>query len=59
MVHRNRHMDQWNDTEDPDVKPHICGYLTSKMGKIHIGEKTKTASSTDGAGKTGNPPADK
>lgn len=51
-------MDQWNDTEDPDVKPHSCGYLISKMEKLHIGEKKKTASSTDGAGETENPPAD-
>jgi hypothetical protein len=44
--HKNRHEDQWIRTEDPDMKPH--SYIPK-----HAGEKT--ASSTNGAGKTGYP----
>jgi hypothetical protein len=46
-----------NGIEDPDTNPHNYSHLVStKESKICIGEKT--ASSTNGAGKTGYSPAE-
>jgi hypothetical protein len=41
-----------NETKDPGIKPHYCSHLIlTKEPKIYTGEKS--ASSTNGAGKTG------
>jgi hypothetical protein len=38
---QNRHIDQWNRTEDSDVSPHSYSHMIflTKVLKIYIGEK--------------------
>ena len=54
--HKNRHTDQWNRFESPEIKPHIYGSLT-KEPRTYNGERK--VSSTNGVGKTGQPLAKK
>jgi hypothetical protein len=55
--HKNRYEDQWNRIEDSDMKPHFYATLFSTMvTKTYTGEKT--ASSTNGDGKSGYLPAE-
>jgi hypothetical protein len=35
--HKNRHEDQWNRIDDPDMKPHNCNQLVFEKGAKNIG----------------------
>ena len=52
--HKDRHMDQLNRTESPEINPHTYGQLIFNQGGKNI-EWEKTVSSESGVWKVGQP----
>ena len=53
--HKDRNIDQWNNTESPEINLHTYGQLVFDKGD-NIQLRKKTISLTSAAGKTGQPP---
>ena len=51
--HKNRHTNQWNKIERPEINPHINGHLTYDKRVKNMENGEKTVSSISGAGKIG------
>ena len=54
-LHKNINIDQWNKVESPEINPCTYGYLIFDKKELRIYNETKTASSINGAGNTGQP----
>jgi hypothetical protein len=52
--YRDRHVDQWNRIEDPEMNPHTYGHMIFDKGAKIIQWGGKTVFSKNGAGLTGS-----
>ena len=44
--HKNRHTDQWNRTDSPEINPHTYSQvILTKEARIYNGEKTVSSAS--------------
>ena len=50
VLAKNRHIDQWNKIQNPEINPQFYGQSSTKEVRICNGKKTV---SSNGAGKTG------
>jgi hypothetical protein len=57
--YRDRHVDQWNRIEDPEIKLHTYGHLIFEKKKPKIYNGKDKASSINGAGLTSCPYVEK
>jgi hypothetical protein len=56
--HKSRHEDQYKRIDDPDTNPQKYSHQIFHKGAQNMCWRKKTASSTNGAGKTGFLPAE-
>ena len=55
--HKNRHIDQWNRTQNPEIDPQQYGQLIFNKAGKNIHHRKRTISSANSIGKTGQPHA--